>query len=263
MTALVLDCVADEMVATPLLVSASDLAFAEEAFTFIVRDKAQSNCIVMCHVGVTDIKQAVHRWVSARVNPVSASQRKDVFVVDGIVKSGKTTIARHLVPYFAVQHPSGFFKPNTISIYVDMFVLSSCKTFADKESAFCQVLLDACSYTGLQFPTPPEKKIIHTTNSLRAMTMNRQVIVTLDEFHFLFSGLLRDDRVKMASLIKYMTLFDQHKVYFVITSSTQPLLWTSLDYALANGVSLLHSPEIFTTPLSARKELIFDTISPS
>ena len=50
-------------------------------------------------------------------------------MVDGIVKSGKTTTARHLVPYFAVQHASGFFKPNTVSVYIDLFILSSKQTF--------------------------------------------------------------------------------------------------------------------------------------
>lgn len=58
----------------------------------------------------------------------------------------------------------------------------------------------------------------------------------------MMAGLSNRERVDVAIVFKYIFLSDKHQVYFIVTSSTQPLLWTSLDYALANGVTLLHSP---------------------
>jgi len=50
-------------------------------------------------------------------------------------------------------------------------------------------------------------------------------------------------------------------VYFVVTASTQPLLWTSLNFSLTNGISLLGSPTIYTTPNTAPEYQIDSTIS--
>jgi len=63
--------------------------------------------------------------------------------------------------------------------------------------------------------------------------------------------------------MRNMLLDDKSRVYFVITTSTQPLLWLSLNFSLSNGISLLHFPTVLSTPLYSAKnvEQIYDTVT--
>jgi hypothetical protein len=64
-------------------------------------------------------------------------QTKQVLLVDGIVKSGKTIVARYIAPLIAVQHP---FFDNALSIYIDMGPLADIDAL-DRTYSVCDILL--------------------------------------------------------------------------------------------------------------------------
>jgi hypothetical protein len=58
---------------------------------------------------------------------------KKVFIVDGKVKSGKSVVARYIVPYFAASHD--LFK-DAVAVYVDLLPLFDVHSKIGREITF-------------------------------------------------------------------------------------------------------------------------------
>ena len=86
-----------------------------------------------------------------------------------------------------------------------------------------------------------------------------QVIDTLDEYHFLYNYLSAAEQANLALQIRNIVLAENN-MFYIVTASTQPLLWTSLNFSLSNGTSLLATPTVFTTPSLSDVDQISSTV---
>jgi len=99
--------------------------------------KIQADAALSFYIGVLEVQQKVD-WIASfsRMN----SPPKQVLVVDGHVKSGKTTTARYIVPWCASR--TNFFKAARV-IYLELSPLADARGKDFKERSMCEMVITA------------------------------------------------------------------------------------------------------------------------
>jgi hypothetical protein len=174
-------------------------------------------------------------------------QQKSLLIIDGSVKSGKTTLARVMLPF--LLHDRDILKKNFCFGYIDLSSLHGCNTIEEKWKAlnvqFKQLFKD--QWLDVR-PDLPENSFPRFLESLRALKeTNTYWIISLDEFHFLFSELSEKNTATIAEQIKLTLLDNESPCYFVLAGSTQATFWWSFYKPRPNGLNLLTGATILTT----------------
>eukprot|EP01105_Mastigella_eilhardi_P001969 TRINITY_DN1239_c0_g2_i1.p1 TRINITY_DN1239_c0_g2~~TRINITY_DN1239_c0_g2_i1.p1 ORF type:complete len:230 (+),score=34.38 TRINITY_DN1239_c0_g2_i1:473-1162(+) len=85
------------------------------------------------------------------------------------------------------------------------------------------------------------------------------LLVVLDEYQFLFDGLDQQQRAQMGAQMKLLLLSPHTKCVFVVTGSTQPVLWSSLGASARNGMSVVMDQFVITTDFKSETASLLDT----
>eukprot|EP00026_Physarum_polycephalum_P005147 Phypoly_transcript_05176.p1 GENE.Phypoly_transcript_05176~~Phypoly_transcript_05176.p1 ORF type:complete len:499 (+),score=59.25 Phypoly_transcript_05176:370-1866(+) len=177
---------------------------------------------------------------AARLAKVQGNQ-KHLFIVDGAAKTGKTTLATEIVPLLVAQAPK---YRNVIAISVELAGLAFEGNPNRKLEGLIRKIVSQLNMAGIDIEEPKDFEPETFQGMLYAI--KKRVLLTIDQFHFMFSSMILLHRLKMASWLKSVFLDQLSPVDFIVTGS-QPFLWISLDYALTRGTGLLHSPTILST----------------
>jgi hypothetical protein len=207
--------------------------------------------------GIQKYHKTVQDWVVHLFHPTSAQQRKQLLLVHGAVKSGKTTLTRDALPYLLVQlqHEMDDFKDKTFCFaYIDLISLGSLTTTELKWETFWGLLQAA-------FPdrmSVDRAKVIRwhleVRKSLVALKDYGDGIrwfISLDEFHNLFSGLKELDVDNMAETAKCIFLDNDSPCYFLLGGSTQATFWSAVGKAKNNGLMIMRDAHVLTTPFQS------------
>ena len=146
--------------------------------------------------GIQKYRETVEQWVSHLFNPTSL-QRKQLLLVHGAVKSGKTTLIKDALSYLLVQLQAEMdeFKGKTFCFaYIDLSSLAGLTTPEDKWKKFFYLLDEV-------FPDRMSVDLekvgcwdVEVRKSLVALQEHGDAMwfISLDEFHNIFSNLNED-----------------------------------------------------------------------
>eukprot|EP01105_Mastigella_eilhardi_P001970 TRINITY_DN1239_c0_g2_i2.p1 TRINITY_DN1239_c0_g2~~TRINITY_DN1239_c0_g2_i2.p1 ORF type:complete len:466 (+),score=98.31 TRINITY_DN1239_c0_g2_i2:316-1713(+) len=199
-----------------------------------------------------------------------------VLTINGAVKSGKTVAAMHIVPKLLARHEC--FR-GLITVYVNLEGLRGSQ-FTDKLKWFAAalaeaanfalraaardagVVLEQCLTIDFSDPTlgPTAYPISKALARFQEATHVRfPLLVVLDEYQFLFDGLDQQQRAQMGAQMKLLMLSLHTKCVFVVTGSTQPVLWSSLGASARNGMSVVMDQFVITTDFKSAVDSLLDT----
>jgi hypothetical protein len=230
------------------------------------------------YVGLKKVAKEVDRFVR---QPADATQPKNLVYVVGGPKTGKTTEARVIVPQYLEKHIEQLaFRPAQLPcrrIFLDCSPLASLPTYHQKLFGFYERLALALvqptgvrpsvatdktvgerlvelwatvtSFLRLESSPPSHLSMVDIHRLLRQLTHYH--IVTLDEYHMLFSSLNAEDAQLFANELRNLLLDEHHPVQFVVTGSTGAALINCLQLSIQNGISLFKGSAVLATDLDS------------
>jgi hypothetical protein len=208
--------------------------------------------------GIQKYHETVKEWVSHLFNP-TCLQQKQLLLVHGAVKSGKTTLIKDALAYLLVQLQTEMdeFKGKTFCFaYIDLSSLAGLTTPEAKWKQFWALMDKA--FPGRMF-VDLEKVVswgVEVQKSLVALQKHGDAMwfISLDEFHNIFSSLDEDQVEHMAATAKHTLLDDKSNCHFLLGGSTQATFWSAVGKAKDNGLRILHEAHVLTTPFQASEE---------
>jgi hypothetical protein len=207
--------------------------------------------------GIQKYYTPVRAWVLRLLTPKLSNQHKQLLLVHGAVKSGKTTLIKEALPYLLVQLQDGIdqFKDKTFCFaYIELSSLASLTSTEGKWKRFWSLLQKA--FPGRMWVD--QDNVVtwdaEVTKSLVALKDYGNAImwfISLDEFHNLFSGLNANDVNNMAETAKHIFLDNDSPCYFLLGGSTQATFWSAVGKAKNNGLMMLRDAHVLTTPFQS------------
>ncbi len=213
--------------------------------------------------GIESYSMSVKKWLSHLFRATQVTQLKQLLLIHGAVKSGKTTLIRYGLPHLLQKLRDDlkeFHDRPFCFEYIDLSALAKEATPEEKWRTFWS-LLDQ-KFPGFLKPVDPNKVVRWSTTvkdalqSLKHHDANALWFISLDEFHNIFLGLSEDQIVNMAETAKHILLDDQSPCHFLLGGSTQATFWAAVGKAKDNGLRLLHEAHIITTPFEVLDSVI-------
>lgn len=207
---------------------------------------------------------SVRHWLENVHDPPNAHQLKTLLLIDGPVKSGKTSFAKYILPEYIHEIRADVSQPQIrlqglkdaafAHTFLDLSILRGQVTSAEKWRQ-----LDELLHRELPdlWPKPDESRGFHEVlNSLRNLNSAEPKFWAMvwDEWHFFFEGLPKNESDHVAEQLKTLLLDGQSNVHFVLAGSTQASFWWSLQQARVNGMNMLLNASIVTMPFSSTDE---------
>lgn len=210
--------------------------------------------------GIQGYLETVQKWVSHLFKPTSSTQRKQLLLVHGAVKSGKTTLVKDALPFLLAQlqdDMEGFTGKAFCFTYIDLSSLAHLTSAQDKWQKLFGLL--AVAFPD-RFLLGDDKVIGWDIEVKRCLvelkthvSLNGSPLwfISLDEFHNLFSGLDADAVANVAETAKHIFLDNESPCHFLLGGSTQATFWSAVGKAKDNGLRILHEAHVLTTPFQA------------
>lgn len=193
-------------------------------------------------------------WIQRLETPILRTQEKSLLIIDGAVKSGKTTVARVLLPFLLQElRQEGTMKEDFCFAYFDLSALAGKNTLQEKwKTVFDLFSIHFGDIWEDKVPQVADYhlKVQFALHGLKGYNVHRWII-SLDEFHFLFNRLDDLAMETMAEQMKLVLLDDKSPCYFVLAGSTQATFWWSIHKARPNGLNLLTGATTITTPFTS------------
>jgi hypothetical protein len=185
-----------------------------------------------------------------------SSQRKSLLLIDGPVKSGKTTLAKELIP-FLLDDVGNLLKEDYCYAYLDLSILAGRSSLQEKWFTINELFKD--KFGEIWVDVNPGILDFHLKVRASLRTLNQAVnrwIIALDEYHFLFNKLSENDMETMAEQMKLVLLDNESRCHYILAGSTQATFWWSIHKARPNGLNMMTGATLLTTSFVSSKQEI-------
>jgi hypothetical protein len=235
--------------AHPLHIVAEVTWLAEKEFQDVLEVRSPTIFYIF---GAKDFLPVIQQWDHRLSNPLLLTQQKSLLIIDGAVKSGKTTLAK-LIPFL---YREAFAEKEFCFGYLDLSTLSGLQKPLEKWMAVSK-MFRMLFKSALEDQAAPEDyyDLRASLQSLHRFQVKRWIIV-LDECHFLFDHLDSADTCTMAEQWKHLLLDEQSPCYFVLVDGTQASLWWSIHQPRPSGLNLLTGATLVTTSFTSSDDQI-------
>jgi len=206
-------------------------------------------------------REKIELWLEHLNRPVHTTQLKSLLMIDGAVKSGKTTLATKVLPFFLRE-----INPNDDFCFasVDLIGLAGLGSPELKWAEIYRLLGTIFKDTWfvpqdvlqhLQADGSHLKVKVALQNLAKVQPGTRWYVV-LDEYHFLYNSLVGKQMENVAEQIKLVLLDNESPVHFILTGSTQSTFWVSITKSRADGLNMLTGSVVLTTDYKSMKKKI-------
>ena len=160
-----------------------------------------------------------------------------LLLIDGSVMSGKSLISRYLLPFFLSEINKN---QDFCFIYLNFSFLAGRKNLNDKwklifhhfSSEFRPIFQDKLFHSENYF-----LKLLFAMKFLKNFR-NIRWIISIDEFHYIFSRLENNDVKLMANQIKTLFFNENSSCSFVLAGNAQASFWWSVGNFMENSIVL-------------------------
>lgn len=203
--------------------------------------------------GVKTYIPSIQLWLHAIQSRRDSNQMKKLLLIDGMVKSGKTTLGRDILPFLLTETPE-FPHASFCFVYLDLTDLGGAKTLMDK----WRILFDLFkaqfqdAWIG-EFQPADLTSYLSVRDALRNLKEFQDGFwfITLDEYHMLFSNLPADQAEMMAENIKHVVLDNESPCHFALAGSTAATFWWSVEHSRPNGLNMKSGAVVLSTPFAS------------
>eukprot|EP01117_Protostelium_nocturnum_P015586 TRINITY_DN6061_c0_g2_i2.p1 TRINITY_DN6061_c0_g2~~TRINITY_DN6061_c0_g2_i2.p1 ORF type:complete len:481 (+),score=42.07 TRINITY_DN6061_c0_g2_i2:269-1711(+) len=200
-----------------------------------------------------DFESDLKKWAAWAKHATEKEKRKIVLVVDGPVKSGKTTIMKVVIPHVITD----LWHCNVQLSYHSVIQRG---TIGERVQSLLEGIASNCEplqiFLDENPKTPQEDWGIFAIRTLRSLNNNAQWIFAIDEFQLLYTKMDEKDLDTMSDIIKGICMDEDSPCWFILGGSLQCAFWHSYAIAKQNGVSMYERKIILSVPAESSPENI-------
>eukprot|EP01117_Protostelium_nocturnum_P015593 TRINITY_DN6061_c0_g2_i9.p1 TRINITY_DN6061_c0_g2~~TRINITY_DN6061_c0_g2_i9.p1 ORF type:complete len:639 (+),score=87.36 TRINITY_DN6061_c0_g2_i9:231-1919(+) len=200
-----------------------------------------------------ELESDLKEWAEWAKHASNTEKKKIVLVVDGPVKTGKTTIMKEVIPHVITDlwH---------CNVQLSYFSVTQKNTTGERVQGLLEGIASNCEPLRLFIAenpkSPQEEWGIYATRTLRSLSNDVQWIFAIDEFQQLYTKMDSKDLGTMSDIIKGICMDEDSPCWFILGGSLQCALWHTYAIANQNGVSMNGRKVVLSVPSESSPEKI-------